>query len=104
MSPRETPASGRPGGAAGSRKVTPVSSTSARRSAAADRLAEVLDTGVTFRDPAAPPGRPEAGVSLGDMTLALYPIPEAGLSERLWGHVYQRAQTSNLGVRVPDLG
>jgi hypothetical protein len=73
-------------------------------STAADRLAEVLDLPVTFRDPAAPPGSPQAGVSLGDMTLALYPIPEPGLSAQLWGHVYQRPQTANLGVRVPDLG
>jgi hypothetical protein len=71
--------------------------------AAAERLAEVFDTHVTFRDDAAPPGRPQAGVSLGDMTLALYPLPDAELSTQLWGHVYARAQTSSLGVLVPDL-
>jgi hypothetical protein len=65
--------------------------------AAADRLAEVLGTGVTFRED----GR--AGVSLADMTLALWPVPDPAVSERLWGHVYRLAQTSSLGVKVPDL-
>jgi len=64
---------------------------------AADRLAEVLGTTVTFRD------GDRAGVSLGDMTLALWPVPDPSSSERLWGHVYRRAQTSSLGVQVPDL-
>jgi hypothetical protein len=72
--------------------------------AAAERLAEVLGTSVTFRDDTARPGQPRAGVSLVDMTLALYPLPDAAESERLWGHVYARPQTSSLGVRIPDLG
>jgi hypothetical protein len=38
-----------------------------------------------------------------DMTLALYPVPEPEVSERLWGHVYRRPQTNNLAVLVPDL-
>jgi hypothetical protein len=67
------------------------------------RLAEVLGTAVTFTDPSAGPGAPQAGVSLGDMTLALYPLADASASEALWGHVYERAQTSSLGVRVPSL-
>ena len=66
--------------------------------AAADRLAEVLGTSVTFRED----GR--AGVSLVDMTLALWPVPDGSASEGLWGHVYPRAQTSSLGVEVPDVG
>jgi hypothetical protein len=71
---------------------------------AAHRLAELLGTPVTFVDASAPPGSPQAGVSLGDMTLALYPIPSDPLaSTELWGHAYERSQTSNLGVRVPDL-
>jgi hypothetical protein len=70
----------------------------------AERLAEVLGTEVTFRAPDAAPGAPQAGVSLGDMTLALYPLSGAAESEALWGHVYERAQTSSLGVRVPSLG
>jgi hypothetical protein len=70
----------------------------------AERLAEVLGTEVTFRAPGAAPGAPQAGVSLGDMTLALYPLTGAAESEALWGHVYERAQTSSLGVRVPSLG
>jgi hypothetical protein len=71
--------------------------------AAAERLAEVFGTTTTFRDEHAPLGRPRAGVSLADMTLALYRLPDAAASETLWGHVYTRAQTSSLGVRVPDL-
>jgi catechol 2,3-dioxygenase-like lactoylglutathione lyase family enzyme len=69
----------------------------------AERLAAVFGTQVTFRAPGATPGAPHAGVSLGDMTLALYPLPDAATSEALWGHVYERAQTSNMGVRVPSL-
>jgi len=69
----------------------------------ATRLAEVLGTDVTFRAPDAARGGPEAGVSLGDMTLALYPLVDAATSSERWGHVYQRAQTSSLGVKVPDL-
>jgi len=71
--------------------------------AAADRLAEVFATEVTFRRPDGPVGQPQAGVSLVDMTLALYQLPDPGDSLRLWGHVYRRSQTSNLGVLVPDL-
>jgi catechol 2,3-dioxygenase-like lactoylglutathione lyase family enzyme len=70
---------------------------------AAARLADVFGTAVTFLSPDARPGAPQAGVSLGDMTLALYPIPDPVLSVALWGHRYERPQTSNLGVRVPDL-
>ena len=71
---------------------------------AAGRLAELLGTAVTFSDASAPPGSPQAGVSLRDMTLALYAMPaDDATSTALWGHVYRRPQTSNLGVRVPDL-
>jgi len=69
----------------------------------AARLAEVLATSVTFSDPAAPLGSPRAGVSLVDMTLALFARPDPETSQRLWAHVYERAQTSSLGVLVPDL-
>jgi catechol 2,3-dioxygenase-like lactoylglutathione lyase family enzyme len=73
--------------------------------AAASRLASLMDTGVTFIEPFAPPGAPEAGVSLGDMTLALYRLPPSpDASSALWGHEYRRPQTSSLGVSVPDLG
>lgn len=71
--------------------------------ASATRLAEVLGTTVTFVDQGAPLGSPRAGVSLGDMTLALYLRPPATASSDLWGHVYDKPQTSSLGVRVPDL-
>jgi hypothetical protein len=70
---------------------------------AAQRLAGLMGTAVTFLAPDAPPGAPRAGVSLGDMTLALYGLTDAATSAALWGHVYERPQTSNLGVRVPDL-
>jgi hypothetical protein len=66
---------------------------------AAERLAELFGTQVTYA------GADGAGVSLVDMTLALFPLPrDAAESERSWGHVYDRPQTSSLGVRVPDLG
>jgi len=49
-------------------------------------------------------GADGAGVSMVDMTLALFPLPrDAAESERRWGHVYERPQTSSLGVRVADL-
>ncbi len=71
---------------------------------AAGRLGTLFGLGPTFVDPNAPDGCPVAGVSLGDMTLALYPIPHAADGERLWGWRYTRPQTCNLGVLVPDLG
>jgi len=70
---------------------------------AAAHLADLLGTTVTFADPDPEPGRPAAGVSLRDMTLALYPIPDGDDSLRLWGHLYHRPQTSTLGVLVPNL-
>jgi hypothetical protein len=71
--------------------------------AAAQRLAVVFGLPVTFLDPSAPAGSPRAGVSLGDMTLALFSLPDAQSSAGLWAHVYERAQTSSLGIKVPDL-
>ena len=71
--------------------------------AAADRLALLFGREVTFRHQGAPAGAPAAGVSMGDCTLALYPRPGPAESTALWGHVYERPQTSNFGVRVPDL-
>ena len=41
----------------------------------AGRFASLLETAVTFVDADAPPGHPVAGVSLGDCTLALFPLP-----------------------------
>jgi hypothetical protein len=70
---------------------------------AAERLAAVFATSITFVDPAPSLGLPQAGVSLMDMTLALFALPDADSSRHLWGHVYERAQTSSLGVRVRDL-
>ncbi|MGD9701227.1 MAG: VOC family protein [Acidimicrobiia bacterium] len=71
--------------------------------AAVERLATLFGHDVTFVDRSAPAGSPVAGVSLGDMTLALYPIADPSDSEALWGWTYERAQTCNLGVRVDDL-
>ena len=71
--------------------------------AAAHRIATLFGHGVTFVDESAQPGWPVAGVSMGDVTLALYPIPDPGASADLWGWTYERAQTCNLGVLVPDL-
>jgi hypothetical protein len=71
--------------------------------AAADRLAVLFGREVTFRADDRSEGVPLAGVSMGDMTLALYPLPPSATSRRLWGHDYDRAQTCNLGIRVPDL-
>jgi catechol 2,3-dioxygenase-like lactoylglutathione lyase family enzyme len=70
---------------------------------AAQRLATLFDRDITFADANAPAGHPVVGVSMGDMTLAVYPIPPAEESERLWGWRYTRAQTNNLGVLVADL-
>jgi hypothetical protein len=70
---------------------------------AAEYLAGLFGTHVSFLAADAPPGSPRAGVSLADMTLALYDIPDEASSQELWGHVYRRPQTSNLGVLVPDL-
>jgi Glyoxalase/Bleomycin resistance protein/Dioxygenase superfamily len=72
--------------------------------AAAARLATVFGTSTSFVDPSAPAGSPAAGVSLVDMTLALFILPDPATSTTLWGHVYERPQTSCLGLRVPDLG
>ncbi len=71
---------------------------------AAEHLADILATTVTFVNTDTPPGWPAAGVSLLDMTLALYPIPDPEASNGLWGHAYRRPQTSNMGILVPDLG
>jgi hypothetical protein len=71
---------------------------------AACRLAALLGTPVTLVDTSAPSGSPHAVVSLGNMALALFPLPADPVeSTEMWGHVYRRPQTSNLGVRVPDL-
>ena len=44
-----------------------------------------------------------AGVSLGDCTLALFPLP-GGDGRALWGRPYERARTHLLALRVDDLG
>lgn len=72
--------------------------------AAAKRLAGLFGHDVSFVDEAAPAGAPGAAVSMGDVQLALYPMPaDRAESERLWGWAYDRPQTCNLGVVVPDL-
>ena len=69
----------------------------------AGRFAELLGTTVTFEHADAPPGTPAAGVSLGDCTLALYPLPGDD-SRALWGRTYERPRTHLLALRVEDLG
>jgi len=68
----------------------------------ADRFATLLGTAVTFVRTDAPPGHPNAGVSLGDCTLALYPLP-GDEGPALWGRPYERARTHLLALRVEDL-
>jgi catechol 2,3-dioxygenase-like lactoylglutathione lyase family enzyme len=69
----------------------------------AGRFAALLGTTVTFEHPDAAPGHPMAGVSLGDCTLALFPLPgEEGRA--LWGRTYERPRTHLLALRVDDLG
>ncbi len=64
--------------------------------------ASLLGTTVTFENRAAAPGHPVAGVSLGDCTLALYPLPGDD-GPTLWGRAYERARTHLLALRVDDL-
>jgi catechol 2,3-dioxygenase-like lactoylglutathione lyase family enzyme len=71
--------------------------------AAAHRLADLFGHGVSFVDEEAAAGSPVAAVSMGDVQLALYPVPDPQESERLWGWTYRRPQTCNLGVQVADL-
>jgi catechol 2,3-dioxygenase-like lactoylglutathione lyase family enzyme len=70
--------------------------------AAAQRLAELFGRGVSFLDPDADIGAPESGVSLGDLTLALFRRPSPADAERLWGWTYDRPQMCNQGVQVRD--
>src|SRR5207249_2797813 len=51
--------------------------------ATAAHFAELFGTAVTFEDPSAGPGRPEAGVSTNDCTLALFRL-DAARSRELW--------------------
>jgi Glyoxalase/Bleomycin resistance protein/Dioxygenase superfamily len=69
----------------------------------ADTFATLLGTAVTFEHAGAAPGQPVAGVSLGDCTLALYPLPGDD-GRALWGHDYERPRTHLLALRVEDLG
>lgn len=71
--------------------------------AAASRLAELFGTAVIFLRPDAPLSEPQAGVSLGDCTLALFGMPGSD-SEALYGRAYRRAQTHLLGLQAADMG
>jgi hypothetical protein len=68
--------------------------------ATAARLADLLGTAVTFEHPDAGAGEPVAGVSLGDCTLALYPLPE---DDAVWGATYAAPRCHLLALSVPDL-
>jgi methylmalonyl-CoA/ethylmalonyl-CoA epimerase len=70
----------------------------------AEHFAELMGTAITFEDPDAGPGRPEAGVSTNDSTIALYRLPAPEESRRLWGAAYDRARVHLMALRVPDLG
>jgi catechol 2,3-dioxygenase-like lactoylglutathione lyase family enzyme len=70
--------------------------------AAAHRLSELLGTPVGFESPAGPPGSPQASVSLGDCTLALFPLDVEASAAR-WGREQDRPGVSLLGLRVDDL-
>jgi hypothetical protein len=69
----------------------------------AARFSGLLGTAVTFEHADAPPGQPMAGVSLGDCTLALFPLPDDD-GRALWGRTYERPRTHLLALRVDDLG
>lgn len=69
----------------------------------ARRLAALLDTEVSFERGEGPAGEPAAGVSLGDCTLALYPLRPRE-SPSLWGRQHDRPRVHLLGVCVPELG
>jgi catechol 2,3-dioxygenase-like lactoylglutathione lyase family enzyme len=69
----------------------------------ADLYCQLLGTGITFEDPAAAPGSPVIGVSLGDCTLALYRT-DLGQSAALWGRRYERPRTHLMALRTDDLG
>jgi len=69
----------------------------------AERFAALLGTAITFVDAEAAPGHPVAGVSLGDCTLALFPLPGDD-GHALWGRPYERPRTHLLALRVDDLG
>ena len=70
--------------------------------ARAATFAALLGTTVTFVQADAPPGHPVAGVSLGDCTLALYPLPGDD-GPALWGRTYERPRTHLVALRVQDL-
>jgi catechol 2,3-dioxygenase-like lactoylglutathione lyase family enzyme len=68
----------------------------------AQRLAEVLDTDLELYD-ADGPDVPYAGLSLGDCTLALYPLPpDEATSRALWGGHYRRPRCLSMGLTVAD--
>ena len=71
--------------------------------AVAKRLAHLFGTAVTFEHAGAGLDEPEAGVSVGDCTLALYRLPDATEAIRLWGRPLARAQTHMLAFTVSDL-
>lgn len=71
-------------------------------SASARLFADLLSTEVTFEDPDAGAGEPYAGVSLGDCSLALFPMPSAD-SERLWGQSHEFPRTHLVALTVPEL-
>jgi hypothetical protein len=70
--------------------------------ASAKRLAALFGQPVTFERTDAAPGEPVTGVSLGDCTLALFPLPTAA-SAALWGQDHPRARCHLVALRVEEL-
>lgn len=71
--------------------------------AAAQRLASVLGTPITFIDADAPDGDAVAGVCIADCSMLLYRL-DGTHSATTWGREYTRARTHVLGFDVADLG
>lgn len=70
--------------------------------AAAHRLCDLLGTDVTFEFASQAADRPWAGVSLGDCSLALFPMP-GDTDATTWGRIYNRPRTHLLALAVADL-
>ena len=71
---------------------------STTRSPGPATFATLLGTTVTFVHADAAPGHPMAGVSLGDCTLALFPLPGDD-GRALWGRTYERPRTHLLALQ-----
>ena len=72
--------------------------------ASARRFASLFDRKITFLDCDAAPGHPQAGVSMGDMTLAIYPVPSSpSESQELWAGRMNDHKLATSGCASPTL-